>query len=499
MQICPDGGHRISLRRLFPDADLLGADDIRVTSCSCDSRRVRPGDLFVALPGRVRDGHDFVSQAAVRGSSAILAQRPLPELDLPVCVVPNPREAYGHLCQALAGDPAKDLHVIGVTGTNGKTTTSCLIASVLSAAGHQVGLLGTLGCFDGVEFEDSSLTTPPADELAKWLSRMVANECSHAVLEISSHALDQSRLSGIMLDAACVTNVRRDHLDYHRSLFDYRVTKSRLLQYLRPEGFAVINADDPTSASYLADINTPVLTIGIRAPAEISAVIVERHTSEQTFLLTAGSETVPVRTRMIGAHHVYNCLVAAAVGLAYGIDLVTVVRGLEAVQHIRGRLERLECGQPFSVFVDYAHTPDALSGTLSSLREVIEGRLICVFGAGGERDKQKRPLMGRAVEEAADLAVLTTDNPRTEDPQAIQEEVLSGFRLSEDVEVIPDRAEAICSALSRAQPGDCVLIAGKGHETDQIIGQQRYHFDDREVAQEWLYRVQPNGIPAASK
>jgi UDP-N-acetylmuramoyl-L-alanyl-D-glutamate--2,6-diaminopimelate ligase len=315
-------------------------------------------------------------------------------------------------------------------------------------------------------------------------------------MEVSSHALDQSRVAGIAFDVACVTNVRRDHLDYHHSILDYRLAKSRLLGRLAPEGLAVINADDPTAAGYLSQIDGPVLTVAIRSAAEITATILERMASEQTFLLTAGSEAVPVRTRMIGAHHVYNCLVAAAVGLAYGIDLPTVVRGLEAVDYVPGRLQRIECGQPFAVFVDYAHTPDALAGSLQALREVVQGRLICVFGAGGDRDRGKRPLMGRAVEAGADLAVLTNDNPRSEDPQAILRDVLSGLRNPADARVVADRAEAIAWALAQARAGDCVLVAGKGHETYQILGTERIPFDDCEVALAWLYANQPDGVSA---
>ncbi len=224
-----------------------------------------------------------------------------------------------------------------------------------------------------------------------------------------------------------MTNVTHDHLDYHASLRNYRLAKAKLFDHLADEGFAVLNADDPGSAGYLRQLDGPVLTVGIEAAAEITATPVEQCLSEQTFLLTAGSETVPVRTQMIGTHHIYNCLAAAAVGLAYGIELTTVVRGLESVGHVPGRLERIECGQPFGVFVDFAHTPDALTGVLKTLRQVTAGRLICVFGAGGERDRQKRPLMGRAVEQGADVAILTNDNPRHEDPQAIFRDVLDGF------------------------------------------------------------------------
>ncbi len=489
MQVCHDLGHLVSLRKLLPRAEFLGTDDICVSGCTCDSRRVEPGDLFAALPGSRRDGRDFAAQATARGCSAVLSQRPVSDTTLPSCIVPDARDAYARICQTLAGNPSHELKVTGVTGTNGKTTTSCLIAGVLTAAGQQVGLLGTLGYLDGREIEDATLTTPPAGELATWLARMVENGCSHAVIEVSSHALDQARVAGIRFDAACITNVSRDHLDYHQTIHEYQLTKSKLFDHLPAEGFAVINADDPTSAGYLRRIDGPVLTVGIHSAAEIMATPIEQHLSEQTFLLTAGSETVPVRTRMIGTHHVYNCLIAAAVGLTYEIDLPTVVRGLEAAGQVPGRLERIECGQPFGVFVDYAHTPDALAASLKALREVTHGRLICVFGAGGDRDRQKRPLMARAVEAAADLAVVTSDNPRTEDPQTIIADLLAGFRRRQAAEVVEDRAEAICRALGVARPGDCLLIAGKGHENHQIIGEDRIPFSDCEIAREWLYEA----------
>ncbi len=491
MQACPGLGHPLSLRGLLPGAEFRGADDIGLSGCSCDCRRVEPGHLFAALAGSRHDGRDFIAQAVARGCAAILAEPPVPDLALPVCIVPDARDAYGRICQALAGDPSHDLKLVGITGTNGKTTTSCLLASILTTAGYRAGLMGTLGYLDGRRIEKATLTTPPADELAAWLARMVRNGCSHAVIEVSSHALDQARVAGIRLDAACVTNVTRDHLDYHRTLRQYRLAKSRLFDHLSGEGFAVINADDPTSAGYLGRIDGPALTVGIRSPAEITARPLEQYLSEQTFLLCAGSETIPVRTEMIGAHHVYNCLVAAAVGLTYGIDLPTVVRGLETAGQVPGRLERIECGQPFGAFVDYAHTPHALAGCLRTLRGLAAGRLICVFGAGGDRDRKKRPLMGRAVEVGADLAVVTSDNPRTEDPQAIIREVLEGFRDPTRAEVIPDRAEAIRRTLGAARPGDCLLIAGKGHEDYQIIGEDRIPLDDREVVREWLYQVQP--------
>lgn len=491
MQLCSAITGGVPLGKLLPEAADYDAADLRVYGCVCDSRSVAPGDLFVAIRGQRVDGTLFAAEAAQRGAVAIACEEPLIESTLPVVRVANARETYARLCQQFAGNPGDRLKLIGVTGTNGKTTTSHLIAGILSAAGYDCGLVGTLGYFDGIDLEPASWTTPPPDVLADLLARMAANGCSHAVMEVSSHGLDQARVAGLNFEAACVTNVRRDHLDYHPTWDDYRQAKAKLFRHLKPSGLAVINADDAGAAGLLPMLDGAALTIGIEAEADITATIVEHCLSEQTFLLTAGSDTVPVRTRLIGRHHVYNCLTAAAVGLAQGIDLLTVVRGLESVKRVPGRLERLECGQPFGVFVDYAHTPDALETVLTTLRGLTAGKLICVFGAGGGRDPGKRPLMGHAVDRLADLAIVTSDNPRRENPAQIIREIVSGFQSTERVEVVPDRATAIRWALSAAEPGDCVLIAGKGHERYQVIGDQRIAFDDAEVACEWLYEVCP--------
>jgi UDP-N-acetylmuramoyl-L-alanyl-D-glutamate--2,6-diaminopimelate ligase len=479
----------VQLRELLPDAEFVGADDIRVDSCCGDSRSCRPGDLFVALPGTARDGHDFVFEATQRGASAVLANRPTPGCNLPACYVEDTRSAYGRICQALVNHPSWRLKTIGITGTNGKTTTSYLVAGVLAAAGFRPGIIGTLGYFDGDEWESAPWTTPPAPTLANWMARMEANACTHAVLEVSSHALSQSRVAGIEFDVACLSNVRHDHLDYHGTWRNYCAAKARLFEQLLPEGFAVINADDEAGREMLLHLDGPVLTVGIDSDAELSVTPIEQCLSEQTFLLNQHSETIPVRTRLIGRHNMYNCLTAAAVGVAYGIDLPTIVRGLEAIDRLPGRLERLECGQPFGVFVDFAHTADALTGSLETLRDVTNGRIFCVFGAGGDRDRSKRPRMGRAVEAGADVSIVTSDNPRSEDPQQIIEQILTGFRRPAAAHVVADRGEAIRWALSLARPGDCVLIAGKGHEEYQIIGQEKLHFSDRDTACEWLYEA----------
>jgi UDP-N-acetylmuramoyl-L-alanyl-D-glutamate--2,6-diaminopimelate ligase len=472
---------------LLPSATFLGCDDICATSCSGDSRCLREGDLFVAIQGTQFDGHEYADEAAARGASALLAQRAAPGCALPTCLVRDSRDAYGRVCQALAGNPSHSLKVIGVTGTNGKTTTSYLIAAVLEAGGLPSGVSGTLGQYDGVELKPTGLTTPTAPQLARYLADTQANGCTHAAVEVSSHALALLRMAGVDLDVACVTNVQHDHFDFHGSAAEYLSAKRKIFDLLSPDGVAVLNADDPKCADMLDWFAGPVLTVGIDRASEISAVAVEQTRSEQTFLLNMGHETVPVRTTLIGRHNIYNCLVAAAVGMVYGLEPERIARGLESIEKVPGRLERLECGQPFGVFIDYAHTPDALLSTLTALRSVTQGRVICVFGAGGDRDRVKRPLMGEVAERHADVVVLTSDNPRTENPKTIIGDILSGTDHPERMHVLPDRAAAIRWALEDAVAGDCVLIAGKGHEDYQIIGHRRYPFDDREVACQWLY------------
>ncbi|MGH7193289.1 MAG: Mur ligase family protein, partial [Candidatus Saccharimonadales bacterium] len=379
------------------------------------------------------------------------------------------------------------LKLIGITGSHGKTTTSYLTAAVLAAGGTRSGVLGALGYFDGEDWQNARWTTPPPSVLAHWLDRIAAGGCTHAVMEVSNHALNEQRVAGLDFDVVCVTNVRRDHVDRQRALHGHRMAKARLFDQLLPEGFAVINVDDPMAESFLARLDGPVLTVGMHGAAEVTGLPLEQLATEQTFLLSVGDESIPVRTPLIGNQNIYNCLVAAAVGLAYSIDLPTIVQGLEVVQRVPGRLERLECGQPFGVFVDSAHTAGALSRCLETLRAVTSGRLICVFGAGRGRDKSMPGPMGRAVEVAADLVVVTNDSPGSEPPEDIAAQIVGGFRDRSAARVIFDRREAIAWALAQAQLGDCVLIAGRGNRTTHVIGGEQYEFDDRQAARQWLY------------
>jgi UDP-N-acetylmuramoyl-L-alanyl-D-glutamate--2,6-diaminopimelate ligase len=485
-----NAAREIALRQVLPEAELAGPGELHVKGCSSDVHQMASGDLFVALPGTDARWADDLAEAIARGCAAIVAERPVADARVPVCYVADAREAYGRICHALAGNPCEKVKTIGVTGTRGKTTTVHLIASVLSAGGLSPGLVSTLGCFDGEEYRSFPADAFAPKPLAGTLSRMVDGGCSHAVLEIPARALDESAIAGMSLDAACVTNIQRESFDGFRGIQDYRVTKSRILGYLAGEGFAVLNADDSASATFIHQLGLPVLTTGIRATAEVNGVLLDRCRSEQTFLLTAGSEAVPVRTRLIGSQHVYNCLTAAAVGLAYGIDLAAVARGLESVEKLPRRMERLECGQPFGVFVDAAGTPEALSLCLQTLREVTDGRMICVIGAEGHRDE--RPELARAAEADADVVVLTAASRRNETATSALSDLLEGLHRPEEAQVIADRTGAIYWALSQARPADCVVIAGQPDRTEAEADDPRAPRDDSEIAREWLYRVQPH-------
>lgn len=383
-----------------------------------------------------------------------------------------------------AGKPAQRMKIVGISG-EGKTTTSYLIASVLAAGGLRTGVIGTLGCFDGEQWTDSTSATPAAGALAMSMARMVANGCTHLVLEVSNRALAEQRIAGIELDVACVTKARRPQANRQRKTTPN--AQAGLFDYLLPEGFAIVNTDDPATETLLGQVDGPMLSVGITSPAEITAVPVEQWPSEQTFLLSAENETIPVRTPLIGAHNIANCLMATAVGLVYSLELPTIVCGLEAIERIPGRLERVECGQPFSVFVDSARTPTRLSESLTTLRALTSGRLICVFGAAGDRDKSTRSRVVQAVDRIADLAVVTGDTARGESPEAI----VTHVEPTTAAHVIVDRREAIEWALEQAQPGDCVLIACSGDAKQQFAADRKVSFDDREVARRWLYESLP--------
>jgi UDP-N-acetylmuramoyl-L-alanyl-D-glutamate--2,6-diaminopimelate ligase len=453
--------------------------------------------VYVAIVNAEGDGHDEVDKAVQRGAIAVVAERLVPTR-VPCCVVPDTREAYGQICQRLAGQPDQSLRLVGISGTHGKTTTAMLVASILQAAQQPVGVTCSLGYTDGESTAMAESSTPPPHELARWLKQMVGNGCSHGVVEVSSSALATRHLSGVSLDAAVLTNVRREHLDLHGSVANYRRAKQRLFDHLKPGGFAVINTDDAASQSMLESLHVPLITVGMHTTAQLQARVLERCASEQTFLLTAGQECVPVRTRTMGDQFVHCCLSAAAVGLVMGLDLTTIVRGLESLDYVPGRLERIECGQEFSVLVDHAQTPSALALSLHALRQVTTGRVICVYGATQWQDMEQRAAMGRVAERGAHVGVITSNNPGHEPPLEIAHDILSGFKSPGKSHIIPDRMKAIHWALSEAQPGDAVIITGKGDEPFQTLGNRQIHFDDRKITRRWLHGVQPTLVERTS-
>ncbi len=456
----------------------------RIGVCA-DSRQVRPGDIFVAVPGAHVDGHDYIDQAVEKGARYIVSGQDRPIGAAELVVVPDTAGALGELAQARVGYPARALCNLAVTGTNGKTTVAWLVRSVIQSAGAKCGLIGTIryDTGDGSPIP-APLTTPDAIELARLGRRMVDAGAAFMVAEASSHALDQNRLAGVCFTAAAFTNLSGDHLDYHKTEEDYLAAKARLFTDLPIHAVAVLNRQS-AQAARIADLTRcRIFWYAVDEPADLWAGVERMDAQGSRYVLHFGNKAVPVATAMVGSHNVANHLAAAGLCLAAGFDIEAVGRGLTALQAVPGRLEPVNEGQDFQVLIDYAHTDDALRNVLTTLRPLCRRRLIVVFGCGGDRDRTKRPRMAHVAEQLADRIVVTSDNPRTEDPGRIIEEIRAGFSDAGAgrVTVEPDRRGAIETALREARAGDVVLIAGKGHEDYQILGTERIHFDDREVA-----------------
>ncbi|MEZ6063400.1 MAG: UDP-N-acetylmuramoyl-L-alanyl-D-glutamate--2,6-diaminopimelate ligase [Planctomycetaceae bacterium] len=484
----------ISLQRLFPAASFVGCADVVVAGVSCDSRRVVPGDVFVALPGTRTDGHSYIRQAVAAGATAAIVRRPVSGLRLPQCVVDDVPVAYARLCMALAGNPQRSVKTAGITGTNGKTTTAFLLRSILEQSNCRCGLLGTVEFSDGLNSSAASMTTPTADVLAGMMSDMVRHGSNHCVMEVSSHALHQKRCSGLQLSAAAITNITQDHFDYHHTAENYRSAKAQIGTLLHGDAPLLLNTDDTGCRQLLQEnsFSNPVISLGMSPDAELRAEVLSTTHRSQRIRLHLAQGDADVRLKLIGRHNVMNALFAAGLAEQLGIHLPQIIAGLERMVSIPGRLERIDEGQSFQVLVDYAHTPDALAHCLNAIRQFTPGRLICVFGAGGERDRSKRPLMAAAAS-AADSVVVTSDNPRSEDPGRIIEDVIRGFPPGCPFECEVDRERAILNAFRKAEPGDVVLIAGKGHESTQTIGDRTVPFDDRVVARRQLHEVIVSG------
>ncbi len=468
----------MTLRELIGE----GAPDVEVSGLAYSSRAVTPGTLFFCVPGFKADGHDFAADAVERGAAALVVERPL-GLGVPEVQVGDVRAATAEIAARFYGDPTAELDVVGITGTNGKTTTTFLVRSILEAADMQCGLLGTVASIVGGRREDVERTTPEAIDLQATFRRMLDAGDRACAMEVSSHALHLHRVDGVHFACRVFTNLTQDHLDFHPTMEEYFAAKRMLFE--RPGGPAIVNVDDPYGRR-LADELDGVVTFGIAsADATYRATDVRFDTARSTFTLTSPDGEARVEMPLPGLFNVSNALAAIASARALGVPLDTAVAALAHAERVPGRFEPVDEGQDFAVLVDYAHTPDSIENVLRAARDITRGRLHVVFGAGGDRDASKRPLMGRAASELADHVVVTSDNPRSEDPESIVDPVLSGAGGDAEREV--DRRRAIQLAIESARDGDVVVIAGKGHEQGQEFeGGRKEPFDDVTVAREAL-------------
>ena len=473
------------LLEVLPEARADGELSAEVRGIKYDSRKVESGDVFVALKGEHLDGHDFVREACRRGAVAVVVERKVETPGIKV-VVRDTRKALALLSAKFFGEPARKLKIIGVTGTNGKTTVSFLVRSVLEEAGVRTGLIGTVEYIIGGRKFPASLTTPLPPELHRAFGRMVEAGDRAVVMEVSSHSLVLDRVYGLPFSVAVFTNLSRDHLDFHLTMEDYFRAKAKLFEMLEPSGWAVYNGDDPYGAMLREHTKAQLISYGLSEGVDIRAEGVVCDRQGVVFTLRSPWGDFPVRLRLSGRFNVYNALAAAGVGLALGVRPEDVVRGMVSVESVPGRFERVDLGQGFEVIVDYAHTPDALENLLLSAREISQGRVLVVFGCGGERDRGKRPRMGEVAGRLADFVFVTSDNPRSEPPERIIEDILEGMPEGAKYVVEEDRRRAIGRAIRMAREGDVVVIAGKGHESYQIVGDRKFPFDDRKVAERFL-------------
>jgi UDP-N-acetylmuramoyl-L-alanyl-D-glutamate--2,6-diaminopimelate ligase len=479
----------------LPRTAVIGSADGEVTGLADDSRRVGAGDVFVAVRGGAVDGHDYCGKALEAGAAAVVAEGPAPADLKPGAawvMVPDSREALGILADCWHGNPSESLRVVGVTGTNGKTTTAFLLHAIMTRVVHRAGLLGTIQFDDGAERTQATHTTPGVLELQGLLGKMRDNGCQAVAMEVSSHAIDQGRVSSVAFDAAVFTNLSQDHLDYHETMERYFESKQALFDQMasHPRGktpTVVVNLDDRYGEVVVRALGSGVKTLsyGFGVDCDFKAGRVKQTRRGMEFQLEANGRSYLVRMPLIGRFNVYNALAALAAAAAVRIPLRESVGALADMPQVPGRLESVGGTEGMTVFVDYAHTPDALVNVCQTLRELEPRHLVTVFGCGGDRDRDKRPLMGRAATELSDYCIITSDNPRSEDPEAIIGEAARGARGS-NYETVVDRAAAITRAVALAEDGDIVLIAGKGHEDYQEFADGKVPFDDRREARRAL-------------
>lgn len=462
---------------------------INVKRITDDSRKVKSGDLFIAARGHKTDGYKFIGHAIKNGAGIIVSDRVFvaPE-NVKKIIIKNARLAMPIIADNFYGQPCKNLKLVGITGTNGKTTITYLMENILKAANKRTGVIGTINYRIKTKEIPAANTTPGCLELESLLSKMLKDKVQYVLMEVSSHSLDQNRVERVSFDAGIFTNITKEHLDYHKTVKNYFQAKTKLFEKLKNHGMAVLNNDDNMVASLKRRIKNKIITYGIEKKADIKAKEVRLSMDSSSFVVETAKGSFSVRTKLIGRHNVSNILASAAAAIALGLKLDVIKKGIESFEAVPGRMESINKGQPFRVFIDYAHTEDALYNILSLLRgATIDGRIITVFGCGGNRDRAKRPLMGRVACRFSDRVVVTSDNPRLEDPAFIIADIEKGVKDKfTNYDIVPDRRNAIVKALRMAKEGDVVVIAGKGHEKYQIINDKAFPFDDCEVARSIL-------------
>lgn len=477
------------LIKQIPDLEVKGFKEVEISGLCSHSKFASPGNLFIAKKGKSYDGTKFILEAVDAGAICVLTDLYDPSLPVIQLIHPDVIQVESLLAAFFYGFPSQILPVIGITGTNGKTTTSYLIKFLLDALGHQAGLIGTVEWIVGDHHFPSTMTTPDVITNQKLLKEMIACGCKAAVMEVSSHALDQKRVDPIEFHASIFTNLTQDHLDYHGSLQQYAICKKRLFDKLLPSKYAIVNQDDPEHALMIKDCKATIITYGLHPSADLHALEIQMSREGTHMLVGYLGKYFPFYWKLIGKHNVYNLLAALAAGLSFSFSIEEMLKVLKNFKRVPGRLEKVENQLGFSIFVDYAHTDDALLNVLMALRELKQGRIVTVFGCGGNRDRGKRKKMGQVAQSLSDLVVVTSDNPRNEDPQEIIREILEGMPQKESVLVELDRKRAIERAIEIARPQDIVLIAGKGHENYQIFSDQKIPFDDREIALEMCKKI----------
>ncbi|MBD3182627.1 UDP-N-acetylmuramoyl-L-alanyl-D-glutamate--2,6-diaminopimelate ligase [Candidatus Poribacteria bacterium] len=504
-------GNMMKLSELLENVEIIdikGDPDVSVTGVTDDSRVVENGFAFVCMPDEYNspnaywsyttDGHNYISDAVERRAAAVLVQKPINEIqvdNVTVIQVSDTRLALSRIADRFYNNPSGKLLMIGITGTNGKTSTCFMTRSIFQAAGKDIGILGTIIQRSGGADINAGMTTPEAHKIHKMLKDAVDEDLYGIVMEVSSHALELKRVDDIKFDVAAFTNLSQDHLDFHKGMNGYLASKLRLFEELLNKSespVAVVNLDDSASEKIIKNTGARVITYGLHKQADVQVTDFISTVNGLGFTVRLmGKDEVKINLRVLGEYNLYNALAALAIGFSQGISLEAIKSGLENFKTVPGRFETVNCGQDFAVVVDYAHSPDALENVLKAAKKLTGEKLITVFGCGGDRDKGKRPLMGSVAAELSDYSVITSDNPRSEDPLEIISQIQAGIdsKFENCYEIIPDRQKAIGKAINMARKGDIIVIAGKGHENYQILkGGKRIHFDDREIAREFIFK-----------